>query len=360
MTDVLPSSAVPLQPVKEAGQGVAPQANQQSSSSSDSDVEELDSNVRGGRGAKRSRRDDAAQSLSTLASLLMAPVSVSSDPSLAASGAVAVTSTAAAAGATTAAASAAPGGANRHQNWVPLYVSHEKLRDASVDDHRRDAVVVSFETDARLPSPLLVNPSQYSGHPAAKLRAAVSLLDSPNGFGLVPPVIPSMLLSASTMASVAGTLTNAQRQWLDTLQRYTNDYYALVTQQAYKSDAKAVTAVLQDVLVHLNALQDTACPLWPKDSLTKGWAELLTAPSRIVQAPSSDQSAGRAGGRSTSSFRYTVELHTPKCGDCLRRCMCDRHVRTADVSGSCRHQRSCGHLAEGISRWRCKLYGLVG
>ena len=71
MSDESPSPAAPLQPVKEAGRGTALQGGQQSSPSDDDDVMLLDAAASGGRGAKRSRPEEALQPSSLPCFLLL-------------------------------------------------------------------------------------------------------------------------------------------------------------------------------------------------------------------------------------------------------------------------------------------------
>jgi hypothetical protein len=306
MTDVPSSSAAPLQPVKEAGQRTASQDGQQFSPS-DEDVSLLDDPTHEGRRAKRSRMGEGlSPSSSSSASPSSSPPHVGSGPGVSSpspspSPSSAVSGAAQPGSAVDSSVSSASAPATTQKNWVPLYVKHDKLVKEGVDDHRNDAMVVQFLTDARLPAPVLIDPAQYRLSPKAKLHAVAAFLGRSNGLGIIPPKIPTFLLSPSTVSD-ASSRNAAQQEWVETLQALMRQRAPLIMREEHKPADSVVEEILDTLYQHLSM----AAGLYSKEHLTAGWAPLLAMPSRIIKGPVSAQPP-----TGEKHFFYQIELHAP-------------------------------------------------
>jgi len=209
-------------------------------------------------------------------------------------------------------------------DYVPLYVGSQTLKDAGITDTRKDALFVQMRINLLFPNlPLTSDHLHYSYNANSKLRFVSSFLGSKDGLGIIAPILPEQIVRQSE-ADI--DTPDRERAWHHTLIEQMQKYGKVLTDP--DGDSITKDTACEELALHLDRLSNTGIasdsnagrsqtPLF-NGRVVKRWEDLLIQPSQII-LPRSAQSRSQNNqtpnsvhsGSEYRSYQLALYARTP-------------------------------------------------
>jgi hypothetical protein len=207
--------------------------------------------------------------------------------------------------------------ARNPDDYVPVYVGHDKLQHiAHIDNSRGTALSVKFMLHSSYPLCPAVDSLHQRYNVQMRHRLVALLLGGKNGFHINAPIIPELLVVKQTAEVLVGRQqsTAAQQKWLAQLTRQTNQHGMLMRDPTGSDAAKsAACGELWALLAELQVQNGVQPAMWDSAQLTSDWSKVLALNSCILGSDSyRPQSLSPSRGWPHHYFQLALHAATPE------------------------------------------------